>query len=297
MSMLNPNNYYTVAGWMLTDLGLRGNELTAYAVVYGFSQVADHRYHGSTNYLAEWMGVSQSTAIRALKALVDKGLLTKFDKEVNGVKFCEYAAVIPENRVHDCNTPCQNDIPPYVNLTHNNIDNSNSNITPVCISADLYRDKAYDISQPTQHFLPTGSTADTHTSPERGASGGKSIPYQAIVDSYNECCPSLPRCKLLTDKRKKAIKSRFADGFTAESLTEVFRKAEASTFLKGGGAHGFVANFDFLTGEKAAKVLEGVYDDNTPGQLSEQPTEPKDMRGYLTDEEFDALFALKKERK
>ena len=287
MSMLNPNNYYTVAGWMLTDLGLRGNELTAYAVVYGFSQVADHRYHGSTNYLAEWMGVSQSTAIRALKALVEKGLLTKYDREVNGVKFCEYAAVLPDTVDCDCNTHSQNDIGGYVNLTHNNIDNSNSNIPPVCVSADLYRDKADNNTQPSQQYLPTGSTADTHTSPATGErGGGKVIPYQKIVDLYNDLCPSLPRCKLLTDKRKKAIKSRFADGFTAETLTEVFCKAEASTFLKGGGAHGFVANFDFLTGEKAAKVLEGAYDDNTPEQIAE----PKDMRGYLSDEEFDEIF-------
>ena len=36
--MVNPNNFYTVQGWMVTELGLRGNELAAYAIIYGFSQ-------------------------------------------------------------------------------------------------------------------------------------------------------------------------------------------------------------------------------------------------------------------
>ena len=36
--MINPNAYYTVQGWMLSDLGLKGNALAAYAIIYGFSQ-------------------------------------------------------------------------------------------------------------------------------------------------------------------------------------------------------------------------------------------------------------------
>lgn len=288
VTTLSPTNYYTVAGWMLTDLGLRGNELTAYAVIYGFSQVTDHRFHGSVRYLADWMGVSPKTAERCLKSLVEQGLLLKYDKEVNGVKFCEYAAVPPSMDNHGWHTPCQIDGTPTVKLTDNNIDNSY--IPPVSISCyDKYRDKADTYTQPLPNFNLRENKHDADIPPTGESGGGKEqIPYAKIAENYNALCPSLPKCRLLTDKRRRAIKSRFAEGFTAETLCEVFRKAEASDFLKGGGGRGFVASFDFLIGDKAAKVLEGAYDNGK----AEQPTDPQGggTRGYLTDEEFDELF-------
>ena len=38
MTRVNPENYITVQGWMVTDLNLKGNELLIYACIYGFSQ-------------------------------------------------------------------------------------------------------------------------------------------------------------------------------------------------------------------------------------------------------------------
>ena len=48
--MVNPNNFYTVQGWMVTELGLRGNELAAYAIIYGFSQDGASKFQGSLTY-------------------------------------------------------------------------------------------------------------------------------------------------------------------------------------------------------------------------------------------------------
>ena len=31
-------NYYSVQGWMVKDLNLKGNELAVFAIIYGFSQ-------------------------------------------------------------------------------------------------------------------------------------------------------------------------------------------------------------------------------------------------------------------
>ena len=304
------DNYYTVAGWMLTDLNLKGNELTAYAVVYGFSQISDHRFHGSVNYLAEWMGVSASTATRALKSLVEKGLLCKFDKEVNGVKFCEYAAVLPDNGTSFCYTPRQNDIGGrgqneggYVNLT----DNTNIGLYP----NNAYNDTGSDNNTPIASAISISVQTDNNTTPnnfsnleevhiadalsptgERG--GGRPlapyIPYQQVMKEYNALCPSLPRCRVMTEQRKRHIKARFAEGFNLEMFREVFRNAEASTFLKGGGSKQFVANFDFLIGEKAVKVYEGAYADAaTP--TGEDPTK----KYLMSDEEFDRLFKVPKE--
>lgn len=88
--MIKGTNYVTIQGWMITELGLKGNELIIYAVIYGFSQVEGQAYKGSRQYLAEWTNSTKQGVDRALKALVDKGLLSKIDTHINGVKFCSY---------------------------------------------------------------------------------------------------------------------------------------------------------------------------------------------------------------
>ena len=35
---MNKNSYITIQSWMREELGLSGNELMTYAIVYGFSQ-------------------------------------------------------------------------------------------------------------------------------------------------------------------------------------------------------------------------------------------------------------------
>ena len=90
---LNPDSYVTIQSWMRSDLGLGGNELIAYALVYGFSQDGSSRFEGTASYVAEWCGITQDGAIRILNRLVGKGLLTKkARRDEDGHKRCSYAA-------------------------------------------------------------------------------------------------------------------------------------------------------------------------------------------------------------
>ena len=91
--MINPNNYYTIQGWMLTDLGLKGNALSAYAIIYGFTQDGKTEYAGSSAYLCEWLGCTKKTALTTLAELTEKGYLKKRVIIDNGVKLCNYVAV------------------------------------------------------------------------------------------------------------------------------------------------------------------------------------------------------------
>jgi hypothetical protein len=75
--VINPNVYYTVQAWMITDLGLRGNELTAYAIIYGFSQDGRSEFVGSISYFEELLVCSRPTAVKTLATLEEKGLITK----------------------------------------------------------------------------------------------------------------------------------------------------------------------------------------------------------------------------
>lgn len=95
------------------------------------------------------------------------------------------------------------------------------------------------------------------------------IDYQLIADMYNDICISLPRLTVLSDKRKQAIKARLKT-YTIEQFEELFKKAEASDFLKGSNNRDWQANFDWLIKDgNFAKVLDGNYD-NKGGKQSDQ---------------------------
>lgn len=96
MSAVNDNNFVTIQGWMRTKLNLKGNELLAYAVIYGFSQTDGAKFTGSRKYLAEWCGCSMATIDRTLNSLVDKGLISRTSYVTkHGYRAVEYAAMGP----------------------------------------------------------------------------------------------------------------------------------------------------------------------------------------------------------
>ena len=91
--MISPNSYYTVQAWMVNDLGLKGNELALYAIIYGFSQDGRSEFMGSISYIQEWLGCSKNTAKKAISNLADRGLI-KRKQSTNGIDSCSYKAVL-----------------------------------------------------------------------------------------------------------------------------------------------------------------------------------------------------------
>lgn len=94
-SMVRPNNFYVVHGWMLTDLELKGSELQLYAIIYGFTQTDGQKFKGSLQYLADWTGTTRRSVMMRLQSLVERGLLFKEEIYNNGVKACEYRCNLP----------------------------------------------------------------------------------------------------------------------------------------------------------------------------------------------------------
>ena len=90
MSAVRDNNFFVVHGWMINRLGLKGNELQVYAIIYGFSQAEGTEFTGNLQYLADWTNATRRTALNSLQSLVEKGLLLKEDVYNNGVKACKY---------------------------------------------------------------------------------------------------------------------------------------------------------------------------------------------------------------
>ena len=50
MADIKNDNYIAIQGFMVKELELTGNELIAYALVYGFSQDGESKFKGSLNY-------------------------------------------------------------------------------------------------------------------------------------------------------------------------------------------------------------------------------------------------------
>lgn len=105
-----------------------------------------------------------------------------------------------------------------------------------------------------------GATSDP-AKPDSGQVIQRGI-YEEIATLYNEICVSFPRLRSLSEARKKAIRARLTNGYTVESFKELFRKAEASSFLKGQNDRNWQATFDWLVKDtNMAKVIDGNYSD------------------------------------
>ena len=91
--MFKEINYITIPGFALTRLGLSGNELICYSLIYGFSQAEGNYFTGSLNYLAKGLNVTKRTAIELLARLEGKGLIRREEEIRNNVKYCKYQTV------------------------------------------------------------------------------------------------------------------------------------------------------------------------------------------------------------
>lgn len=90
---LKAENSFAVCGWMVTELGLSGNALMIYAIIYGHSQTENTDYSGGYKYLAECIGADITTVQRVVKNLVEAGILIRVDKEENNRTLPHFRAV------------------------------------------------------------------------------------------------------------------------------------------------------------------------------------------------------------
>ena len=108
---------------------------------------------------------------------------------------------------------------------------------------------------------------------------------QQVVDAYHSCCPSLPKVRELTDKRKKQIENR-SKKYGLEDFKNVFTKAEQSDFLSGRSGTWKSCNFDWLINDSnMIKVLEGTYDN----KASTNGFNNYEQRAYTNDLEMRLL--------
>lgn len=122
--MVKEDTFVTILPFMLNELHLSGNRLIVYAIIHGFTMHGDGAwFNGSAAYIAEWCGCSKRTVYGILSELVERGLIERRDKEVNGVHLVDY-------RCRNCSTPMQKlqhpdekiAAPPAEKTSHQNIE-------------------------------------------------------------------------------------------------------------------------------------------------------------------------------
>lgn len=106
----------------------------------------------------------------------------------------------------------------------------------------------------------------THTNGKNDVPDTKSNapPYDEIVRAYNNICQTLPKVKVLSDGRRNQIRLRwikFGKKYGIAFFTELFERANDSSFLSGASGKWNGCNFDWLLKEaNMIKVMEGNYD-------------------------------------
>ena len=110
--MPKENTFVCIQSFMVDDLGLKGNELIVFAVIYGYTQDGDHWYYGTRSHLAEWCGASKGTVTNCLNSLLDRGYIIRREVQRPGHTEVQYQARIctplPKTDsppTKNCNTP------------------------------------------------------------------------------------------------------------------------------------------------------------------------------------------------
>lgn len=102
----------------------------------------------------------------------------------------------------------------------------------------------------------------------------ESVDFSQIVDLYHSICVSYPRIKTLSDARKKTIKARL-NLYTLDDFETMFKKAEASDFLRGANSKNWTATFDWMIKDaNMVKILDGNYDNTKPKSQASSGSEP-----------------------
>lgn len=97
-------------------------------------------------------------------------------------------------------------------------------------------------------------------------------PFKKIMDLYHQICVSYPRIEDIDGERKKAVAARWRKYGDLAVFEQVFRIAQASSFMKGENGRNWSADFDWMMRPtNISKILEHKYDDKTTAQTG-QPT-------------------------
>lgn len=228
-------------------------------------------------HFSEFLGVSERRVQTIIASLKDKGLISVEFIRKKGSKEIE-------SRVLRVSKTCVLYSPPIDEEVtsprgeENFMGGGEENFAKVVKEAAPRGEENFADSNTSFNNTGIRDTGIRNTPPapsERGSTTAL-VPYEKIKSLYNETCKSFPKCTVMSEARKKAIRARLANGYTLNDFGTLFLKAETSSFLRGNNKNNWIANFDWLIKDaNMAKVLDGNYDDHKEAEKKESQSEPE----------------------
>ena len=262
--------FVVISEFMVDKLKLKGVELIVYAVIYGFSQDGESVFSGSQSYLAKWANASTRSVRLALTSLVEKGLISKIDKSVNGVSVAEYAVcdfhLLDEEKISYVrkNFPTSEEKISYgaEKISANNIVYNIDNIN----KKEIYKEKSEARSNEASEASENESgTRENEEEKEKSSAKKKE---SILADNFKEWWNTkasgtkVPQIAKMTPQRERHLRALIKDFGEDVVLTTIGRIFDGhSDFLLGRNSSGWVANVDFaLRRSSFIKLMEGTYD-------------------------------------
>lgn len=271
--------FVVISEFMVDKLKLKGVELIVYAVIYGFSQDGESVFSGSQSYLAKWANASTRSVRLALTSLVEKGLISKFDKSVNGVSVAEYAVcdfhLLDEEKISYVrkNFPTSEEIISYGaekissnNIVYNIEDNINKK--------EIYKEKSEAEGEGEarsngersneERSNGVGSNEENEEKEKSCAKKKESVLAENFKEWWNNKASGtkVPQIAKMTPQRERHLQALIKDFGEDVVLATIGRIFDGhSDFLLGRNNSGWVANVDFaLRRSSFIKLMEGTYD-------------------------------------
>lgn len=239
-SVIRDSNYVVIQGWMITRLGLKGNELMIYAVIYGFTQNGEAEFVGSMKYLADWTNSTIESVRKCINSLINKGYIVK---SLDGSGVNAYNAVLSaiyphedkpvDNFGNDAERPIQQSCIPiqqsYIDHTtklHDPCNKVASTIQQSCINNYI---KDNNIDNKDTHTPPCGGESADDAFDQlwelypRARRQGKQTAKQAYMAALKRGVPA---------ERIQAGLRRYADYVTQAQVEDRY-VMQAATFFRG----------------------------------------------------------------
>ncbi len=262
------NTYIIVHAWMRSELDLNSNELLVYAAIYGFCQDRKSHFLGGRSYLAAWTGTTKRSVQNNLNSLLEKGLIAKEEKVVNGVKACEYYPV---------NLPWEDEAKKEQDSTEGGRENISSpgkkvlqggeKISPgVGKNFPRGREKISpsNIKSNINNYINTSSSSDGTTESAVPPKQKTSEMVVLVAERWNALqeIGIKPVSKISdSSSRRKMLGARLLE-YGIEGVLAAIERIPRSRFLRGQNKSGWTITFDwFVRPNNFPKVLEGNYDD------------------------------------
>ena len=249
--MLKTNSFFVIQSFMVTDLGLSGNDLMVYAIIYGFSQDGESVFRGSRQYLANWCNSTVRGIQKNLNRLMELGLIKQVYHSVDNHEV-HYKAIVPNkqgtdeqsspsdvNKVHECNE--QSSLNNIVDNIEDKIDIVSTKVDTE-ISGEISSNDTETISHVSMNRTEGSSIYKYNRAPQKVLTNEK------------------PKKKNLWEKCMDEIDRRYKDTIVYDAIVEYLGYRLKSTIHRIGfaGWVGLLNKLDTLgkTDEEKCKIIE-----------------------------------------